>query len=302
VNVINWISVVSGIVGILGFVFAIWVWMRSESKVRELEKTSEFKIRELENTLDFKVRELRTTLQTVYETCGTIIWETRFLTPEDKDARLSQLEKATGLVSAIRTLTSKYTESPRHETSELELLFERGVLWTLEMLQRIEVSEDIREVWLVTHDLEPDLSDRWAGTMVDANLKAGKRYKYFFPEDLEDADAKIWQVRTNIGATSPDSQVGFYPVADTSHVRVSSPANVILFFKEGPFYATDLVYQEVFLTKVPRRGHFWQEHDPKHARQVLERLRTEVQRQKSNSGKLGDQSARKQIPPFDNVK
>jgi hypothetical protein len=89
--VINWISVISGIVGILGFVFAIWVWMRS----------------------DFKVRELRNTLQAIYETCGTIVWETRFLTPEDKDARLSQLEKATGLVSAIRTLASKFSETAR---------------------------------------------------------------------------------------------------------------------------------------------------------------------------------------------
>ena len=285
-DVINWISVVSGIVGIVGFVFAIWVWMRSD-----------FKVRELQNTLDFKVRELRNTLQAIYETCGTIIWETRFLTPEDKDARLSQLEKATGLVSAIRTLASKYSESAGHEISELETLFlERGVLWTMEMLQRIEVSADVREVWMVTHDLEPDLSDPNTGSMVSNNLKAGKSYKYFFPDDLEDADAKIWQLRVNIGATSPDSRVEFFPIADSSGVQGSSPANVILFFKDNPFYATDLVYQELILTKVSRRGHFWQEHDPKHARQVLGVLRAEVQK-KSESRKLGDQSARKQIPP-----
>jgi hypothetical protein len=275
VDVINWISVISGIVGILGFVFAIWVWMRS----------------------DFKVRELRNTLQAIYETCGTIIWETRFLTPEGKDARLNQLEKATGLVSAIRTLASKYAESARHGSSELELFLERGVLWTMEMLQRIEVSAEVREVWFVTHDLEPDLSDRNTGSMVASNLKAGKSYKYFFPEDLEDADAKIWQLRANIGATSPDSRVAFFPVADSVDLRVSSPANVILFFKDGPFYATDLVYQEVILTKVSRRGHFWQEHDPKEARKVLEVLRTEVQTRESRERKLGDQSVRMQTPP-----
>jgi hypothetical protein len=72
---------------------------------------------------------------------------------------------------------------------------------------------------------------------------------------------------------------------------------MMLFFKDNPFYTTDLVFQEVILTKLPRRGHLWQEHDPKHARQVLEALRTAVWKQKGNSGRLGDQSASKQIPP-----
>jgi hypothetical protein len=286
VDVINWISVVSGIIGILGFVFAIWVWMRSD-----------FKVRELQDTLDFKVGELRNTLETVYETCGTILWETRFLTPEDKDARLSQLDKSIGLVSGIRTLASRYSENARHGTSELELLIERGVLWSLEMLQRIERSADVREVWLITHDLEPDLNDPTAGSVVSNNLKAGKSYKYFFPENLDDADAKMWQLRENVGATSPDSRVEFFPVADRPEIKVSSPANVILFFKDSHFYATDLVYQEVILTKVSRRGHFWQEHDPKHARQVLESMRAEVHKRKRELGKLDDQSERKQIPP-----
>jgi len=272
-DVINWLSVISGIVGIAGFVFAIWVWIRS----------------------DFKVRELRNSLQTVYETCSNILWDTRFLTPEDKDARLSQLDKAIGQVSGIRTLASGYSETAHYGTSELELLVERGVLWTLEMLQRIERSAEVHEVWLVTHDLEPDLNDPSAGSVVRNNLKAGKKYKYFFPEDLEDIDAKIWQLRVNVGATSPDSRVQFFPVADSSEVRVSSPANVILFFKGGPFYATDLVYQEVILTKVSRRGHFWQEHDPKHARKVLELLRTEVQRRERKE-KL-DRSEGSEIPP-----
>jgi hypothetical protein len=98
----------------------------------------------------------------------------------------------------------------------------------MEMLQRIEVSADVREVWLVTHDLEPDRSDRSTGSMVKTNLKAGKSYKYFFPDGLEDADAKIWQLRANVGATSPDSRVEFFPVADSSEVQVSSLANVIL--------------------------------------------------------------------------
>jgi hypothetical protein len=308
VDPINWISVVSGIVGILGFVFAIWVWMRSDAKVQELQNTLDFKVRELQNTLDSTVREFRNTLQTVYETCGTVLWETRFLPPEDKDARLSQLDKAIGLVSAIRTLASRYSESTSHGPSELELLIERGVLWTEEMVQRLERSAEVREVWLITHDLEPDLSSRTAGKLVGSNLKDGKSYKYFFPEDLEDADAKIWQLRINIGATPSNSpvagttpsntQVEFFPVVASSEVHVSTPGNVILFFKDNPFYTTDLVFQEVILTKVARRGLLWQEHDPKHARQVLGALRTEVQKQKKgNSVKPGDQSAKKEIPP-----
>ncbi len=264
-DVISWLAVVSGVVSVLAFVFAIWVWVRS----------------------DMKVRELSSTVQALHDICGSILWETQFLPSEGDSSRLSQLDKSLGLISGMRTLTSKYAEKHNnYHTTELGILIERGVLWSTEMLYRLEQSNEVREIWLMTHDLEPDLSDTKTGKIVKKNLDSGKSYKYFYPSQLEDAEAKIWRLRRNIGATLPTlaNSTMFIPLDDSPELQIFSPANVIPFFKDEPFYSTDLVFQEVILTQISLRGVFWQEHEKKRARRLLELLRAEVEKMTSTNG------------------
>jgi hypothetical protein len=52
-SLIEWLGVVSAIVSILAFLFAVWVWLRSNAKTRELERV----------------------IQSVYDVSGTIIWD-----------------------------------------------------------------------------------------------------------------------------------------------------------------------------------------------------------------------------------
>jgi hypothetical protein len=114
---IGWLGVVSGIISVFAFVFAVWVWMRS----------------------DMRVKELTGTLQAIFDIIGSILWETVKLKGESADARLRQAERAIGLASSIHTLSSKYISNPTtHGGTELTALVERGIIWTLSMLWNIK--------------------------------------------------------------------------------------------------------------------------------------------------------------------
>lgn len=148
----EWLGVVSGIISVFAFVFAVWVWMRS----------------------DMRVKELTGTLQAIFDISGSILWETMKLKGENADARLRQAERAIGLASSIHTLSSKYVSNVKSSSgTELTALVERGIVWTLSMLWNIETSVAVKEVWLVTPDLKPDVSDPEMGEVVGGNLKKG---------------------------------------------------------------------------------------------------------------------------------
>ncbi len=59
------VSMVSGVISILAFVFAVWVWLRS----------------------DIKVRELTGVVQTVFDMSGSILWEMQTQDAEDTETR-----------------------------------------------------------------------------------------------------------------------------------------------------------------------------------------------------------------------
>lgn len=241
VRFIDWLSIVSGIVGIAGFLFAVWVWQRSDTKVREITSA----------------------VQSLHDIADSAIWEAEMLPGDDNVGRLAQLEKSIGLVSAIRTVSAKYVDDHRNcRATELGALIQRGVIWSNAMLTRLEPASDVQCIWLLTHDLEPDLSEHKTGNIVKSNLGTGTRYTYFHPMSLKSAEEKRRRLCRNIGAENGlREMVEFISVTTDSAAAALMPShgNTILFFKDDPSYGTDLVFEEVVLHKVDRRGLFWQE-------------------------------------------
>jgi len=255
---IGWLSIVSGIVGIAGFLFAVWVWLRSDTKVREITAV----------------------IQALHDIADSALWETQMLPGDDASGRLSQLEKSIGLVSAMRTLSAKYVgDHQSYRATELGALIQRGVIWSNAMLTGLETSSEVRSIWLVTPDLEPDMTEPKTGEVVKSNLAAGKSYVYFYPAALKSPDEKIRRLQRNIGADDPKraKRVVFAPVKDgpTSHL-ILSRGNIILFFKDEPAYGTRLIFQEVVLNKIANRGLFWQECDRDLAANIYDMLRDEL--------------------------
>ena len=139
---VGWLSVVSGVIGVLAFVFAIWVWKDSNVRVRELTGI----------------------LQSIYDISGSILWETINLEAEDVETRLRQAERAVGLASSIHTLSSKYVSAtPEYRATEIGALIKRGIIVTRPMIWSMETSSAVKEMSLISPDLKPDVSEEAVG-------------------------------------------------------------------------------------------------------------------------------------------
>jgi hypothetical protein len=257
-GLLEWLSVLSGIIGVLSFIFAVWVWMRT----------------------DMKVRELTGALQTIYDISGNILWETINLTGEDAETRLRQAERAVGLASSIHTLSSKYAAAtPDYRSTEIGVLVERGVIVSQAMLTNIETSPSVKEVWLVTPDLEPDLSEAATGAIVSRNIRNGKRYVYFVPTGLQNLSDLTVRLRFNVGAGSTKSylrNLQVIPIETTDFPISLGTGNMIFFFKTDSASSRGEAFREIVLTRVADRGIFWQECTDAETESVYQFLRRKI--------------------------
>jgi hypothetical protein len=263
-NFVDWISVVSGILGVASFVFALWVWMKS----------------------DMKVNELKGALQSVFEISDSILWETDALVAEDAEARLRQTERAIGLASSIHTLASKYISGdPAYGSTIIGGLIKRGVIVTQSMIWNIETSPTTREVWLVTPDMKPDISDEATGKIVGKNIKNGKRYAYFVPATLPHLSDLVSRLETNLGIRSPRSRPRNVPIVvqidPAAFPFPVSPAtgNLIFFFKADPRSSRGEAFREIIFTQVSDRGRFWQHCADDEAESIYQLLRQKLETQ-----------------------
>jgi hypothetical protein len=259
-NFIDWISVVSGILGVLSFIFALWVWMRS----------------------DMKVSELRGALQSVYEISDSILWETNSLSAEDTETRLRQAERALGLTSGIHTLASKYSSAvPLYGSTEVGALIKRGIILTPSMIWNIETSTTIREVWLVTPDLKPDVSDAITGNLVSKNIKNGKRYVYFVPANLANLADLVLRLETNLGIRPlklRQRNLLTLVRVDAANFPVSAATgNLIFFFKADSKSSRGDAFREIVFTQVSERGIFWQHCADDEAESIYQFLRERLE-------------------------
>jgi hypothetical protein len=249
VSLLAWLGVVSGIISILAFLFAVWVWIRSDAKVRELEGI----------------------VQSAYDITGNILWDMQMVYAEDLPMRLRNAERSLGLVSALRVMTGKYVKDAIGlRDTEIGALLERGVIWSNSMITELETSAPIKEIWLVTPDLEPDLSESRTGKIVARNLRSRKKYVYFCPGNIPDFQNEKKRLLANIGALrSPEaSRVTIVPIGPETYGNRFQRGNTIIFFSEDPEWGTCSAFEEVVFTKVSARGIFWQEHTTEVAAEI----------------------------------
>jgi hypothetical protein len=256
-SVVAWLGVVSAIVSILAFMFAIWVWLRSDIKVRELEGV----------------------IRAAHDVAGTIQWEMQTVRVDDPAARLRSTERSLGEVYALRAITAQYVKGPVVRPGpEFGGLMERGVIWSTSMLWDIETADRTRDIWFVTPDLEPDISDPTVASVVSANLKRGKRYIYFCPANILHRETTKTKLLASIGALKSDrlaARVTIVPVEDTQG-QIFQRGNVIIFFFENADWETGRAFEEIVFTKLSARGLFWQEYPAAVAEQIKVRLKQEL--------------------------
>ena len=266
-SLVAWLGVVSAIITILAFLFAVWVWFMKDNRVRELEGI----------------------IQSVYNIAGDILWDTQLVVPEDSATRLRNAENALGKVSGLRETTAKYAKSPSgFHAIEIDALLERGIIWTNSMIYQLERSTPVQEIWLVTPDLQPDSSSTTTGEIVASNLKNRKRYVYFCPSELRNFEAEKKRLLSNIGALRPQtgSRVTIVPVDPEFAEGFFQRGNTIIFFLGDPEWGTFKAFEEIPLTKVSKRGTFWQEHKPEVATEIHDALKQILDGWRSRSSAL----------------
>jgi hypothetical protein len=244
-----WISVTGWIVGLVSFIFALWERMKSGTTIHQLT----------------------TALRSIHKISGDVLWEMVKLKSGATESRLRHAERALGLVGGIYRITKEQLERPpgyRHKDtsqygpSELETLIEKRVLYTQSMINDIESSATTRDVWLVTPDLEPDLSEKETGKLVGDNVRKGKKYVYFVPADLTHLSDLKLRLKSNLGIDAKsrlDERVILVQIDAQEFWLSLGPGNVIFFFDKDPKSSRGHAFKELVFTQISDRGMFWQE-------------------------------------------
>jgi hypothetical protein len=246
------IDTIASIITVASFVWAIWVWRRSEDKIHAFTRV----------------------LRSIHDIASAAVWEADSAVGVGDEYRLRTGDKLLSTTNAILKLTAPHLprpESPLHG-QDLGHLIERGTVWTSARVLELERSEAVVEVWIVSHDLQPDSSDPIIGDLVAENIKRGTRYVFFFPDNFAHKDMELQRLRKNIGILDkPQTQakVEFVPVPTPHHERLfSHKKNTGLYFFDRARATMPKCLEEIHFYQVRDRGSYWQEHDEVNTREL----------------------------------
>ncbi|MDG7041558.1 MAG: hypothetical protein JRN22_00705 [Nitrososphaerota archaeon] len=268
------------VVGIAGFItgivslgFAVWVWLRSDTKIRELSNV----------------------IGGVHNIASGALWEENISLNESPETMLKQAVEMKAHMADIERTTEKYAGKKHKYSSslQLDLAIEHGILLTASMIGEFEMRQNIKEIWLTTPDLKPDSSDPATGKMVSKCIKDGKKYKFFYPDNLKDKDGEIAKLLTNIGMSDPKSKtysnIDFVPLDANEFGHLFRRGNNVLFYSDEKRRFPLKCFEEVVFRHVPERGLFWQEHSEQTANELKQSLELglkSITSQQINSGGL----------------
>jgi hypothetical protein len=248
------VGIIGTIIGIASFIFAIWVWMRYNMRHQEFTRI----------------------IRAIHDTVDKALWRAEGATIETDAMRLQQADRNLGALETIWNFTAEQlgVNDSANVESSLRKLIGEGTVLSGAMIDRLESSQDTTEVWLATPDLKPDSVDKALGKRVNESLKKGKQYVYFYPANLEHADAEVARLYSNIGTQIRRSKlnecVTVVPLNEDYYTQLFPQQNntifpqhnnIIMCFRDQDRIFLPRCFGEVSFTKEKERGAFWQEHD-----------------------------------------
>ena len=251
-----------GILGIISFVFSLWVWMKS----------------------DMKIRELSGLIEAINDIASSAVWEWETTLKEDKEIKLNLAEKILGIMSSVKKLTQRYAKpsSRPNIDNTLSQLIEKGIIIPQSSnIWAVESAKNLSEIWLVTPDLKPDTTQEAVGKLTNQNLRQGKKYVYFIPDDLPHIESEIDRLYKNTGVADSKSQklkekMTIVRLDKVKHSSLFHGGNVILYFLDKGKGKTPRCFEEIILTQITERGAFWQEHSEGKSNELRHLLEKEL--------------------------
>jgi hypothetical protein len=255
------VGIIGLITGIFGVIFSVWVSIKT----------------------NYKIHEMAEAMETIYDISDAAVWEWQTAFIESDVKRLQLAEKTFGNMNDISRLSSRYMKSDVEKLSNKSggQLIERGIIWNSRMILDVEMRDDTLEIWLVTPDLQPDLSDESTGKLVYNNIKKGKRYVFFYPNNLRHINDEIAQLKLNIGIKDTRSklaqQISLIALDSTKHSDLFSRGNILLCFRDRKRGVPPRCFEEVVLTQITERGSFWQEHSEAKSKEIWHLLEPHIE-------------------------
>jgi hypothetical protein len=249
-------NIVVGLITIVSFIFAIVVWLKSNTKIGELIKV----------------------IKSIHEISNLAIWEFRISPAKGYEMRLRQAEETLGFMTSIREITTPYvTKSKSLGDENLKMLLDKRILWTTNTLDDFEATKELAEVWIVSQDLKPDSCDEETGKLVKKNLQKGIKYTYFCPDDLQNVQGERNRLLRNIGVTEKKAkdQVRILQIDRAKYDALFSSGNTVLYFHDVARRLLPKCFEEILLTQMHNRGIFWQEHSTSQADKIRSHLEAE---------------------------
>ena len=81
-------AIVTGVISILSIIFAIWTWMRT----------------------DMKIKELKNVIKNVHKISAMALWDENKFTQESMEVRLQQAGKTKGCITSLVKITEEYVD------------------------------------------------------------------------------------------------------------------------------------------------------------------------------------------------
>jgi len=183
------------------------------------------------------------------------------------------LEKSLVSINNILRLTEQYSQKKSNLPYDISLLVEKNIIWTGAMVWDLEISESVTEVWLFTPDLKPDISDKSVGKDVNLNIKNGKKYVYFFPENIPHIELEIERLFNNLELNILENityreHVTLISLSQEKFQYFYGKNNTILFFTDKNRSLPPRCFEELMLTQIKDRAVFWQENTEEKAKEI----------------------------------
>lgn len=220
--------------------------------------------------LDQEKKRLQDKLEEIHEISLQSLWEPSYLPKERSSDTVSldsiRIISETGLEDERVKRTKSYNNKLRSQINE--------ILWSKSRLMSLETAKEVTEVWVISHNLKPDRSDSEIGKFVNSNLRMGKSYKYFFPNNITNEEIQL--LIKNIGAEDlnkrPGKKVDFIPLNQDDYQDLfRDKCNILLLFYHD-VKAIPKMFKEVYLTISKERAEFWQAHRESESTKLKKRL------------------------------
>jgi hypothetical protein len=247
------IGIVSGIFGIVSYVVA----------------------ERMKHDAQFKLHQYSSDLETISHMASSALWEVEVARGEHDPISVRKHELVKACLTNIRLMTAKYIDTrPSHIKDDLFVqLLERRIVWSQPQVWELEQSASVGEIWLVTPDLEPDLSDRYLAQMTNRNLQRGKHYVEFYYEDLEDAHNKIKAARKMMGISNDSKSLLYIPLSKDKYQQIAARIN--LYFDDKERIILPRCFEEITFTQIQTVATFWQEPSEAKTRKIWRLLEEE---------------------------